>query len=269
MQELKAGEYFGTHFFEHDNNGLLLSDMEYTHPEVDWHRHENPYFTFLLAGDLYEENKKESYFLQPGTLVYHNWQDAHKNRKSAEYTRGFHLEFKDEWLQKFQTVCPQTNGKKLVEDPKLKQLMFLLVMECRSGGADRELSLDLLALSILEALHGRIKRDQKSKPGWVSKLNELLLEEPEGPTTASELAKTLGLHPVYFSRIFHSFFGVSYSHYVRQLRLSRASDLILGSQLSLTEIALKSGYFDQSHFIRDFKKAYRMTPKKSSQLFRG
>jgi hypothetical protein len=42
-------------------DGLTITDTEYTHPFVDWHYHENPYFTFLLQGNMTEEIRKKFY----------------------------------------------------------------------------------------------------------------------------------------------------------------------------------------------------------------
>lgn len=266
MIELKAGQYYGTFKFEHNNEGLLVSDMEYTHKEVGWHRHENPYFTFLLAGGLYEENKKESYYLRPGTLIYHNWQDTHRNVKADCFTRGFHLEFEASWLTKYGINCPEVAGKLGIDDPLLKRLMLTLVLESKAADAQGGITTDLLALSILDALHNNQHRALKTKPTWVSRLRELLREDPECPKTALELSREIGIHPVHFSREFHTYFGMSFSRYMRLLRLERAGELLLATRLSLTEVAYQSGYFDQSHFIRDFKKEYGRTPKQFHRL---
>ena len=91
MNTLKPGEYYGTHYQKLAFKDIVITDTEYTHPKVDWHHHENPYFTYLLQGKLFEANKKEAYYLEPGSLLFHHWQDAHYNIKPPEFTRGFHI----------------------------------------------------------------------------------------------------------------------------------------------------------------------------------
>lgn len=49
--------------------------------------------------------------------------------------------------------------------------------------------------------------------------------------------------------------------YLLNLRIERAKALITDSQLSLTEVGYKVGFFDQSHFIRHFKKITGITPR--------
>ncbi|MEX0274631.1 MAG: AraC family transcriptional regulator, partial [Flavobacteriaceae bacterium] len=75
MKRLREGQYFGNSNFKVSFDGISITDTEYTHDYVDWHGHENPYFTFLLQGKLIEENKKETYCLSQGSLLFHNWQD--------------------------------------------------------------------------------------------------------------------------------------------------------------------------------------------------
>lgn len=81
MKTLSNGEFFGQTNETISLDGLIITDTEYTHSFVDWHYHENPYFTFLLQGNMTEGNKKETYDCSAGTLLYHHWEDAHYNIK--------------------------------------------------------------------------------------------------------------------------------------------------------------------------------------------
>ena len=76
MHKLSKGEYFGNHYHKSQLNDLLITDKAYTHAKADWHYHENGYFTYLLQGKLFEENKKESYHLERVGLLFHNWQNT-------------------------------------------------------------------------------------------------------------------------------------------------------------------------------------------------
>ena len=52
LKQLREGQYFGVINHQSSFNGINITDTEYTHEYVDWHCHENPYFTFLLQGKL-------------------------------------------------------------------------------------------------------------------------------------------------------------------------------------------------------------------------
>lgn len=66
----------------------------------------------------------------------------------------------------------------------------------------------------------------------------------------------------YLSHLFVEKKGISYSCYLRQIRMQNAGKLLENRKLSITEVASMSGYNDTSQFIRVFKKDYGMTPKK-------
>lgn len=75
-----------------------------------------------------------------------------------------------------------------------------------------------------------------------------------------EVAKMAHLSPSYFSRLFKSETGQTFSEYLQMIRIERAKSLLRRIDCSMTEIAERTGFFDQSHFIKAFKHATGMTP---------
>lgn len=67
-----------------------------------------------------------------------------------------------------------------------------------------------------------------------------------------ELAASVRLSVSHFSRSFARSVGVTPHNYVVQLRVARAQQLLAETDLALTEIALTTGFADQSHFSRCF-----------------
>lgn len=68
------------------------------------------------------------------------------------------------------------------------------------------------------------------------------------------------MHPVHLTRTFRRFFGCTPGEYLRERRLEKAASLLAGSRLPLSEVALESGFADQSHLAKAFKRAYGVTP---------
>ncbi|WP_394690114.1 AraC family transcriptional regulator [Hoeflea sp.] len=81
----------------------------------------------------------------------------------------------------------------------------------------------------------------------------------EGADAVCELSEELGLSRYALLRSFRSAYGLTPSDYRRHKRVERSLTLIPGNR-SLTEIAFACGFFDQSHFIRDFKAVLGVTP---------
>jgi AraC-like DNA-binding protein len=88
------------------------------------------------------------------------------------------------------------------------------------------------------------------------------------PVRLGAIASMVGLSPWQFSRSFHATAGVTFSCYVMQVRIDAAMRLMLETDKSLCEIALASGFGDQSNFSRLFLRSLGVTPMKWRRLNR-
>lgn len=79
--------------------------------------------------------------------------------------------------------------------------------------------------------------------------------------TLEDVAKHAYLTPSAFSRKFKKLYGVNFSTFLSGLRLQHALDMLIGSDLPITEIALQNGYNSVSHFNKIFREAYGMSPR--------
>jgi transcriptional regulator GlxA family with amidase domain len=64
-----------------------------------------------------------------------------------------------------------------------------------------------------------------------------------------------------FCRAFKQRFGKTFTSYLNNIRIKKASELLKNSNLSVTEIAFFVGYGSVSQFERIFKKVYALSPK--------
>jgi AraC-like DNA-binding protein len=77
-----------------------------------------------------------------------------------------------------------------------------------------------------------------------------------------EVADISGLSAPYFSTVFKEEMGENLSSYLNRLRVDRAVDLLMETELSLSEIADSCGFEDQSWFSKIFKIYTGMSPGK-------
>lgn len=266
MLELTKGKYFGSHKKISENNGLIISDTVYTHQKVDWHYHENIYFTFLISGKLFEGNRKESYDCMPGTLLFHNWQDAHYNIKPPGYTRGFHIEIEKEWLENFDNQDLNVAGSFKIENILIKTLIRKIFIEFRRDDNETKISIEQNLLNIFSELRSNFYKKDKYKPAWVNIIREMLTDDLPENICLKNLAKIINLHPVYLSRSFPVYFGCNIGEYIRKIKIEKSLGLLNQKQFSLSDISYSSGFADQSHFNRCFKEAYNITPNQYRSL---
>jgi len=80
--------------------------------------------------------------------------------------------------------------------------------------------------------------------------------------TMKEVARVAGLSPDHFVEVFRSAVGCRPHQYLVQCRLRHARQLIAseGQRRSLAEIALASGFSDQAHLTRHFRRAFGQSP---------
>lgn len=88
----------------------------------------------------------------------------------------------------------------------------------------------------------------------------------DGLTTVQGLADTFNLSPRQLERQFAAHAGFSPKRFLRILRFQAAVAHYGDRNLPLTDIALACGYYDQAHFIHDFKQFSGYTPR---EFFRG
>jgi AraC-like DNA-binding protein len=94
----------------------------------------------------------------------------------------------------------------------------------------------------------------------VLKVIELMRKNLRGEVSLGDLARAVNLSPSRFHQIFKNETGHPPAKYLRMLRMERARQLLETSFLSVKEIRFKVGVSDESHFVRDFKKTYGLTP---------
>ena len=125
-----------------------------------------------------------------------------------------------------------------------------------------QLSLQALALELLVAVARLDPEDgaQSRPPAWLLTVQEILHDDPATGTRLAEVARIAGVHPAHLARTFRRHFRISVGGYARRLRLKRAADHLGQSDVPIATIALETGFADQSHLTREFRRVYRTTP---------
>lgn len=83
---------------------------------------------------------------------------------------------------------------------------------------------------------------------------------PGADLSLERLSEEARLSKYHFARLFKEETGQTPWAYVLKARMRRAKKLLATTDRSLAEIALRTGFFDQSHFTRTFKRLEGTTP---------
>ena len=81
-------------------------------------------------------------------------------------------------------------------------------------------------------------------------------------TNYDELGRLIGYHPYYINRLMMAYTGTTLRHYVINCRINEAKRLLMTSEVSLSEVAEKSGFKSAYYFSRCFKEKTGFSPGK-------
>jgi AraC family transcriptional regulator len=137
-----------------------------------------------------------------------------------------------------------------------------LATELEAPDAFTALAVEGLTLELFSALlrSTSIARDTSSKPAWLTLVRERIEHDPR-ITSVDELATIANVHPAYLARCFRRQYAVSIGQYARRVRLQWAAQRLSTTDESVSSIALRAGFADQSHFTRAFRAHSGLTPR--------
>ncbi|MBS1599958.1 MAG: chromate resistance protein [Bacteroidetes bacterium] len=118
-----------------------------------------------------------------------------------------------------------------------------------------------LMLNVFKTYFKNKPGTKKKIPKWAQELKEIIQDHIDTNLSLKEISKSLQVNPSYLSREFSKYFeDLSFGDYLRKHRIEKAINLMRSPQYSLTKIAYLTGFSDQSHFTRIFKKHTGQNP---------
>ncbi len=124
----------------------------------------------------------------------------------------------------------------------------------------------ILAAAIhVATTYGEMRSARPSSAGglatWqVRRATEVLSANLDGELSQRQIAAECGLSPGHFSRAFKQSTGLAPHQWLQRRRIEVAQVLLSSSQMPLSDVALASGFADQSHFTRAFTRAVGISP---------
>ena len=130
-------------------------------------------------------------------------------------------------------------------------------------------NLDNLCYSLQETLEAFMENMFDYIPGknhdLIKKAISYISKNFSGNLTLEEVADQVHLNPAYFSSIFKQSTGSSFKEYLNMVRIEESKRLLANTDYTIIDIAIASGFEDQSYFSRVFKKYTGLTPRQYRQ----
>lgn len=243
-------------------------------------------FFFVLSGEGELRTMDRTVALSPNSLAYYPSGVPYFLISSVENPLLFvtlNFDFTRSYPERIATLRPVmlSDFSPDVERPTYKEISAEyfstpFVMERAFGLRDDFLSLSSyfakretysteLCSSLLKCIILKIA-SHFSSFGHENKLVERIVEYVESDCGAGldnrSVAARFGYHPYYLSSLFKQHTGKTLHKYILEARLRRGSELLLHTDLSLNDIAIKCGFANANHFSVKFKQQYEESPAK-------
>lgn len=185
-----------------------------------------------------------------------------------------HIQFSGQFLYE---VAVQSGLKKgsgfeiadrfLMVDPRVTYIAYAFLAELAEGGSSGLLYSDSLATALAthllrqyatllpsESATPRISRTELSRA--LDYIHDKMSEDIRLKT----LADVANLSPSHFNAMFKKHIGVSPHRYILHQRINRAKELLLSTRLSIAQVAVEVGFYDQSHLTKHMRRLLGVTP---------
>ncbi len=172
----------------------------------------------------------------------------------------------------------QNQGKPCIKTPfilkrkisPMTRLTVNQIFNCPYKGALRKLYLECKSMELLVCQLGDMAQEPVHNASYFSLhsldrerihfAREILTRDMGQPPSLHELAKKSGLNENKLNQGFRQEFGMTVYQYYQQYRIICSQELLDEGRLDLDEIAQVLGFSDTSHFIRQFKRYFGITP---------
>ena len=241
--------------------GITASHVSYERRTCPTHSHRHAFVALVTAGRYSERWGTRSFALEAAGVAHHPAGITHADDISADGTCVLVVEahgaFADA-LSDREVGCregdpsaPRTLG------PEAAGRLATLLAAMRRHASLEPLVTESLAAEAfaMATAPPRMPRG----PAWVTRVLEMLDGVVDRPLTLREVAREIGVHPVYLSRAFRASTGVGLAEARRRARVGRAIGFLTSGRPA-AEVAVECGFADQSHLSKAVRRVSGTTP---------
>ena len=231
------------------------------HTAIGLHSHNKPYLCLLVSGSYKEKSHKVQEICE-GQAIFRTTNYEHANVFDEKSSLCLNIELNNETGFGDRSECkitPKlTNGRGSIES-------YRALYALKSG-----VSKDLLEIYCHEALMTYLNSERiNGCVKWIKLVQDYIQDNPHLPISLCKLSEMFNIHPNYVVRKFKESTGYRLSEYLTRVRIERSLNELVNSDESLTSIALNSGFYDQSHFNRNFKQQLEVSPSIYKKAVKG
>lgn len=271
---------FPVGIYEVTRGGIMPEGRGYK----DLHWHEELQFTYVVTGELKIRIDGKDYRIKEGEAVFINRNLLHITTDLTEDGKYISLNFPDRLLGFFSGsrmeqdyVLPYTRGYALPavvlrEDiewqkqvlSELKEIVQLL-REKEKGYSEYRIAVKLTLMweIFIEHIKSEVVKPTKSYIRKQERIQSMLMyihEHYMEEIRLKDIAEAASVSVGECCRCFQNMVRTTPNQYLTEYRVTKSKEYLLGTEMSVTEIAYAVGFNDSSYFIQCFRKCEGVTP---------
>lgn len=246
--------------------GIERIEAHFHGDAFDLHRHDTYALGLTLQGVQAFRYRGTVHYSLPGNIIVLHPDEIHDGGAGTDEVLRYRMIYLPPELL-IDALGERRRRLPFVPSPVIADRMFAAALTRMMGdleGTMEDLQMDDLLTGIADALvrhadDGNLASPRASDQLALRRTCDFLQAHSNRQVTSGELEKISGLDRFALARQFRLSLGTSPHRYLVMRRLESAR-LLIDSGMGLAGIALETGFSDQAHFTRHFKKAYGMTP---------
>lgn len=217
---------------------------------VPEHAHDWPVVSLFVIGAYTNHTEIGQLAICSPSAILYRAGAAHRNDVSAAGFEQVEIEFDPQWLRGAND--PPTPVQRWIGG-RGGALARLLAQQC-----GRDLSEEELRAALLELIECGAGERRRAIPSWLSHIQRRLQADPAA--NVAGLAQEVGRHPSWLGAAYRLTQGEGIQDTAARIRVERAARLLRETDVSLAWVASDTGFCDQSHMNRTFRRVLGRTP---------
>ena len=255
------------------NEGRSLQIPVHWHDELEIIYVKSGFLTVNISGENYIGKPGDAFVVSPGNLHFMGSQTGTVDYFTFLFPLKY-IAFRTDDMLDDKLIEPLNSGHLMIS-PEVKdtvkeqceQLAGVYAAEIDESESKitGQIKKKIILLQFIHELWKKgfiVENDTTGRNTVEKEMVSYIQQNYTGKILLREFGEQFHLSEKYISRYFKDHFHITLSQYVTYLRLEHAKQMLQETDISVTEVAMQSGYQNISYFIRSFKKTYGVSPLK-------
>ena len=276
--ELKENKPHGTKddpfsTYHIQNGGQSFQIPVHWHDELEIIYVKSGFLTVNISGENYIGKPGDAFVVSPGNLHFMGSQTGTVDYFTFLFPLKY-IAFRSDDMLDDKLIEPLNSGHLMIS-PEIKDTVkeqceqlarvYAAEIDKSESKITSQIRKKIILLQFIHELWKKgfiVENDTTGRNTVEKEMVSYIQQNYMGKILLREFGEQFHLSEKYISRYFKEHFQITLSQYVKYLRLEHAKQMLQETDISVTEVAMQSGYQNISYFIRSFKKTYGVSPLK-------